>query len=283
MNRAFLAASLLATTPLHAVEPLTPTLWEITLTRTDQASKILSQAKAPIAVYPTGLFDTSLVIDMGSAGNPRLWTVDCFFGGTNDKLLEFEVSDTTRTSSWTSNGSSLTRAVELFDVETVWHGPGRYVLFTMDGETLTADLHPATAAKNSKTSEADPTVIVVTRRDRSRKILSQTTAPWPAAGDDRKCNQLLTIQFGTKESPQTRLVRCLLDRGAGALTFQIAFLLPLATDLSGTQVKKVDVLNIRTPINETGKYLIHALDGETLEAEIRNPVGAKSPPPEGDE
>ena len=278
MIRTFVAASLLAVSQIQAAEPLVPTLWELTLTRTDQGNKILSQAKAPVAVFPTGGSDTSLPIDMGSPGKPRLWVVDCMIGNSPAKVLEFEVSDTTRT----STGSSGTYAVELFDIKTAWHGAGRYLLFTLDGETLTADIHPAAGAKAEKADEAEAAVIMVTRRDRTRKILSQTTAPWSPISDDGKYHQVLAIQYGTKEKPQTRLVDCFAQSKDSIISFQTAFLLPVEENLSGTRVDKIHLLCTRAPINDAGKYLIHALDGETLEAEIRAAGGGKGPVPAGE-
>ena len=280
MIRTFVAATLLAVSQIQAAEPLVPALWEITLTRTDQANKILSQAKAPVAMYPTGDFDTSLPIDMGSPGKPRLWTVGCTFSVAADPL-KFYVRDTTRTISVINSGTSATGAVELFDIKTAWHGAGRYAIFTLDGETLTADIHPAAGTKEV-TNEGDSAVIVVTRRDRSRKILSQTTAPWSPISDDGKYHQVLAIQYGTKEKPQTRLVDCSVEPESSLISFQTAFLLPVEENLSGTRMNKIHLLCTRAPINEAGKYLIHALDGETLEAEIRNPGREKSPVPAGE-
>jgi hypothetical protein len=277
MIRTFVAATLLAVSQIQAAEPMVPTLWELTLTRTDQANKILSQAKAPLAVYPAGDFDTSLPIDMGSPGKPRLWTVDCMSGGASAPL-EFDVNDTTRT----ITGSSGPYAVELFDIKTAWHGAGRYLLFTLDGETLTADIHPAAGAKAENANESEAAVIMVTRRDRSRKILSQTTAPWSPISDDGEYHQVLAIQYGTKEKPQTRLVDCLVDPMGSRISFQTAFLLPVEENLSSTRVDKIHLLCTRAPINDAGKYLIHALDGETLEAEIRAAGGVKSSVPAGE-
>lgn len=277
MIRSLVAASLLAVSQIQAAEPVVPTLWEITLTRTDQGNKILSQAKAPVAVYPAGDFKSRLAIDMGSPGNARLWTVECRWGGEGIKVLKFMVLDTTRTGSWNSDG--IIRAIAMFDGVTTWHGAGRYLLFTMAGESLTADFHPAAGAKDDKANEAESAVIVVTRRDRSRKILSQTTVPWVAAAtEDEQFPQLLAIQYGTKENPQTRLVQCIMGNSDSAvLEFRVEILLPLAEDLSGTQMKRVDLIRASAPINDAGKYLIHALDGETLEAEIRAAGGGKGP------
>jgi hypothetical protein len=123
---------------------------------------------------------------------------------------------------------------------------------------------------------------VITRRDRSRKILSQTTAPWSPISDDGKYHQELAIQYGTKEKPQTRLVDCLVEPTDSRIHFQTAFLLPVEENLSGTRVNKIHFLCTRVPINEAGKYLIHALDGETLEAEIRAAGGVKSSVPAGE-
>ena len=273
MIRNLLSASLIVVSQAFAAEPSPPTdwsRWEIALTRTDPAGKILSQAKAPLAVYRVGDFDAQLVINMGTATAPRLWTVECWYGGEGDKLLEFEVSDTTRITSWTNDGDSSSRAAELFDIETSWRGAGRYLVFTMDGETLTADIHPVAGAGTDQGDGADPAVIVVTRRDRSRTILSQTTAPWPAANADHDFRQTLAIRFVTKDGPQTRLVQCTADMNS--LRFRVEALLPIQEEIGGTQVRRLQLLQTRSPIHASGKYLIHDLDGETLEAEIR-PTG----------
>jgi hypothetical protein len=271
MLRNSLAACLLFISQSFAAELSTQaewTHWEISLTRTDTSGKILSQAKAPLAVYQFGGFNTHLVINMGTGAATRLWTVECMFDGDGDKLLEFEVSDTTRIISWTSDGSSISRAAVLFDIETSWHGAGRYQVFSMDGETLTADIHPVPSTKADNDDGADSTVIVVTRRDRNSKILSQTTAPWPAASDNHDCRQSLAIQSGTKDAPQTLLVRCEAD--SGTLRFRAEALAPIKGELGGTQVRRLILHDTRSPINASGKYMILELDGEILEAEIRS-------------
>lgn len=273
MLRNSLAACLLFISQSFAAEPTTQaewTHWEITLTRTDTSGKTLSQAKAPLTLDPDGCFNTQLVINMGTVAAPCLWTVECMLGGPGDKLLNFEVDDTNRTVSWITDGNSTTRTAELFDIKTSWHGAGRYLVFTMDGETLTADIHPVTDTKIDHGDSANSTVIVVTRRDRSRNILSQTTVPWPAANDGDESSQRIAIQFGTKDAPQTRLVKCNAD--LNTLTFTVEALLPITKELEGTQVRRLFLLQTRIPINASGKYLIQELDGETLEAEIR-PAG----------
>jgi hypothetical protein len=273
MLKKLLAASLLVISQSFAAEPTVKaewSLWEVSLTRTDMSGKTLSQAKAPLALDPDGCFNTQLVINMGTSAAPCLWTVECMLGGPGGKLLNFEVDDTNRTISWINDGDSSTRTAELFDVETSWHGAGRYLVFTMDGETLTADIHPVTDTKIDYGDSAKSTVIVVTRRDRSRNILSQTTAPWPAASDGGESSQLLAIQFGTKDAPQTRLIRCNAD--LRTQTFNVEALLPITKELGGTQVRRLFLLQTRSPINAAGKYLIQELDGETLETEVR-PAG----------
>lgn len=279
MLKKLLAASLLVISQSFAAEPTVKaewSLWEVHLTRTDMSGKTLSQAKAPLTLDPDGSFNTQLVINMGTGAAPCLWTVECLLGGPGGKLLNFEVDDTNRTVSWITDGNSTTRTAELFNIETSWHGAGRYLVFTMDGETLTADIHPVTDTKIDHGESANSTVIVVTRRDRSGNILSQTTAPWPAAsdgdgdGDGDRSGQRLAILFGTKDAPQTRLVEC--DADLKTQTFTVEALLPITKELGGTQVRRLILLQTRSPINASGKYLIQELDGETLEAEIR-PAG----------
>ena len=272
LNKLF-AASFLVTSQSYAAEPLDQSkysAWEITLTRTDSSSKTLSRAHAPLTLHPDGSFNTQLVINMGTGEAPCLWTVECLHSGPGGKLLEFEVDDTNRTISWTTDGNSSSRAVELFDIETSWQGAGKYLVFTMDGETLTAEIHPASGDKidNGESNRITKSaVLVVTRRDRSRKILSQTTAPWSSTSEGHDPRLRLAIQFGTMVAPQTRLVQCKAD--SNTQEFSVEALLPITNELGGTQVRRLFLLQTRSPINASGNYLIQGLDGESLEAEIR--------------
>ena len=258
--------------PCFAADPASANEWslgEIALTRIDISGKVLSEAKAPLAVYLAGDFKTDLVINMGTAAAPRLWTVGIEYQGEGTKWLRFAACDTTRTIAQATDGNFRREAPRLFDVRSSWHGAGRYPVFTMDGETLTAEIHPVAGTKIDNDDGADSNAIVVTRRDRSNKILNQTTVPWQVPS----CSQRLAVQCGTKDAPQTRLVECIGE--SNSLLFYVWVLLPIKEELGGTQVQRLQVIETRSPINTSGKYLIHELDGEVMEAEIRSSGKAK--------
>jgi hypothetical protein len=267
MLRNLFTASLILVSQCFAADPTTANEWslgEITLIRTDTSGKVLSEAKAPLAVYLAGDFDTDLVINMGTGAAPRLWTVGCEYHGEGTKWLRFAASDITRTIAQATDGNIRREAPRLFDIRTSWHGAGRYPVFTMDGETLTAEIHPVAGTKIDNDDGADSKAIVVTRRDRSNKILNQTTVPWQVPS----CSQRLAIQCGTKDAPQTRLVECIGE--SNSFLFYVWVLLPIKEELGGTQVQRLKVIETRSPTNTSGKYMIQELDGEILEAEIRS-------------
>jgi hypothetical protein len=260
--------SAFAESPLEAATG--PEMWEITVIRAARGGQVLRSASSPLMLFRARDFIGTLSIDMGGESAPEIWAVD--YEGTLGGVIRFEVSDTGRIHSWNSEGTSHHMPVELFDVTMPCEGPGRYPVFSLDGETVSVEIGPPGQRAARPERIEPPLEVVLTMRDLRGQIVSDVTAPWHEI--DGEGSVSLAIRPGKQAGAAFRLV----DIKSGLPDKEVRFRLkdPVRTPSGG--LAQVERFVVRLLSTESGHYPVYSWHEGTLVAAIR-PADANGPAP----
>jgi hypothetical protein len=153
IRRILLLASAIAFLPVASAEekhekPRKPDVVEVTLKRIKLPDgEKLDEVTTTSAVLG-GELEGTLSINVGTAEQPRYWTVE--FDSDGEDFIHLSVSDPSRMLHGMKDGTSSVSPVELFRVHAPFDGSGTVTIYRTKGESLTLEVSPVTATDGKK-------------------------------------------------------------------------------------------------------------------------------------
>ena len=156
--RVLMLAGLVAALPLFAAEeqkpkPAAPAV-QVTLKRANLPAGQTLDEVATTAAVVEGQVEGKLAINVGTAEQPKFWTVE--YGAEGDGVIYLSVNDTSLVSRGVSDGTSWTSPVELFQLTAPFSGSGTLTVYRTKTELLTLEITPVANAAKEKSEAEKP-------------------------------------------------------------------------------------------------------------------------------
>lgn len=247
--------------------------WRIAVSRTDQDGELLSRTMTPVALLGEhDAFVGRLVVDMGKGPDERFWELD-FECDPLGGIIRFDVADGGVRLSSFHEGTRSVSAANTHGSRRHWRGPGRYRIFTLDNEVVSAVIGPVSEPGSEPEDHPASRVIEIVRRDSDGELTGRASTGWFVEDEDEAEAHLSLYVRNPDDALVPKRFRCWLTQpGNGPPILRVRV---YDVDTSGKRASSSVQYDLRLPYNLNEERLVYDQDGERVSVIIRDQASSE--------